>query len=148
MHLELSPAARQTRSRAAIPWVLLTALLTMPAAASDFGGEWRTSFGTASLKQAGDHVAGTYGEGATFTLEGNVAGDTLTFEYQEGPARGSGQWVLDKSTLSFHGSFQVQGGRAGEWEGWRPDPKAPEAPRRADVSGLWLTDLGLMELAQ
>lgn len=148
MDLPTTPSRLASSSRA-FKLILLTTLmaLTDVAAAADFSGEWRTSFGLATFKQTGDRVTGTYGDAGQFTLEGTVGGDKLTFDYQEGQARGAGEWTFDRSALSFRGKFQVQGGRAGEWEGWRPDPKATDAPR-ADVGGLWLTDLGLMELAQ
>jgi predicted esterase len=147
MRADSNPCFDCRQAMPAFATIFLTALLTLSAAAADFGGEWRTSFGVVTLKQAGDHVAGTYGDAGQFTLDGTVAGNKLSFDYTEGQAHGSGQWTLDKSGLSFGGTFQVQGGRAGEWQGWRPDPKAIDAPR-ADVSGLWLTDLGLMELSQ
>jgi predicted esterase len=55
--------------------------------------------------------------------------------------------VLDDSGNSFTGTFQVKNGRGGEWNGWRPDPKATSG-KLATFGGLWLTDLGLMDLTQ
>ena len=112
-----------------------------------FGGEWRTSVGTVNLKQTGGAVTGTYGHAGQFTLKGTVEGKKLTFEYQEGQARGDAHWTLDESGHSFRGGYTVRGGQAGEWQGWRPDPEAPKG-KRSDLGGLWLTDLGLMELEQ
>src|SRR5262249_54574639 len=43
------------------------------------------------------------------------------------------------------GTFQATNGNRGVWNGWRPDPAAAQG-EPADFSGLWLTDLGLMEL--
>src|SRR5215217_1404538 len=37
-----------------------------------FDGEWRTSIGTVTLKQAGAAVTGTYGGAGQFTLKGTV----------------------------------------------------------------------------
>src|SRR5689334_12602363 len=132
-------------------WSCLLVLAPAPLRAADvkasFDGEWRTSFGLATLEQAGNAVTGTYGDAGQFTMKGTVAGKTLTFQYQEGQAAGDGNWTLDNSGHAFRGKFQVRGGRSGTWEGWRPDPKAVEG-KRADVAGLWLTDLGLMELEQ
>jgi predicted esterase len=71
----------------------------------------------------------------------------LTFEYQEGQTAGDAKWTLDESGRSFRGGFQIRGGQAGRWEGWRPDPEAPQGSA-ANLNGLWLTDLGLMELEQ
>lgn len=110
-------------------------------------GQWRTSFGTVTLEQTDDAVTGTYGNAGQFTLEGSVDGQKLTFEYQEGPTRGEATWTLDESGHAFSGQFQIRGGRSGSWQGWRPDPEATTG-KQTDLGGLWLTDLGLMELEQ
>jgi predicted esterase len=112
-----------------------------------FNGEWRTSIGIVKLKQTGSAVTGTYGNAGQFTLKGTVEGKKLTFEYQEGQARGDATWTLDESGRSFRGEFRIRGGQAGVWQGWRPDPEAPKG-KASNLGGLWLTDLGLMELEQ
>lgn len=125
-------------------------LVLAPAASAGegvFDGEWRTSIGTVRLEQTGNDVTGTYGNAGEFTLKGTVQDHKLTFEYQEGDAKGDAQWTLDESGHSFQGRFQVRGGRAGRWDGWRPDPEAPTGTS-SNLGGLWLTDLGLMELEQ
>ena len=74
MGLPTTPARLATTSRA-LALILLTALLTLPraaAAAADFSGEWRTSFGIATLKQTAGRVTGTYGDAGQFTLEGTA----------------------------------------------------------------------------
>jgi hypothetical protein len=76
-----------------------------------------------------------------------VKGNVLNFDYEEGQAKGSAEFTLDASGNAFAGRFQVRGGPSGPWNGWRPDPKAP-ADKVAPVPGLWLTDLGLLELSQ
>jgi predicted esterase len=132
-------------------WAVLVLALAPPARAADapgpFDGEWRTSVGTVKLKQTRDAVTGTYGNAGQFTLQGTVQGQKLTFAYREGQANGDATWTLDDSGNSFHGRFQLRGGRSGEWNGWRPDPEAPKS-KPAELGGLWLTDLGLMELEQ
>src|SRR5262245_17397208 len=115
--------------------------------AAPFDGVWRTSVGTVTLKQMGDTVTGTYGGAGQFTLKGTVKGKKLTFEYEQGKTRGDGHWTLADSGHSFVGEYQVRGGQGDEWNGWRPDPEAPRG-KPADLGGLWLTDLGLMELKQ
>jgi hypothetical protein len=80
-------------------------------------------------------------------LKGSVKGNTLTSEYEEWQAKGDGQFTLDASDNAFTGGFQVCNGRSGFWNGWRPDPVAP-TDKPAIYAGLWLTDLGLMELTQ
>jgi predicted esterase len=136
--------------RSRVNAILFLALFEATSSASadgPFEGEWRTSFGTATLKQNGNEVTGTYGGAGQFTLKGTVDGQKLTFEYQEGQARGDGGWTLDKLGHAFTGRFAIRGGRAGDWLGWRPDPAAAKGPP-ANLSGLWLTNLGLMELEQ
>jgi predicted esterase len=113
-----------------------------------FDGQWRTSLGIVTLVQEGDAVTGTYGDAGQFRLKGTVKGKVLTFEYQEGQASGDARFTLDEAGNAFRGGFQVRGGNAGRWDGWRPDPKAPEARERGEFGGLWLTDLGLLELEQ
>ena len=99
------------------------------------------------MNQTGNAVTGTYGNAGQFSLKGTVQGKKLTFEYQEGQAKGDAHWTLDDSGHSFRGGYKIRGGQAGDWEGWRPDPEAAKG-KTANVGGLWLTDLGLMELEQ
>jgi predicted esterase len=126
----------------AIPALALAADKSAP-----FDGEWRTSIGTVTLKQTGNAVTGTYGNVGQFTLKGTVTVRKLTFEYHEGQATGDANWTLDDSGHAFAGQFQIRGGQGGEWNGWRPDPATTKA-KAANVAGLWLTELGLMELEQ
>ncbi len=112
-----------------------------------FQGEWRTTIGLVKLEQKGNTVTGTYGVGDQFPLKGTVNGKVLTFEYEEGQVKGDGRFTIDDSANAFTGGFQVRNGRAGYWNGWRPDPKA-SADKPVTYAGLWLTDLGLMELTQ
>ena len=131
-------------------WGLLLFVMAAPVGAQEdatFDGQWRTSIGIVQLKQMGNAVTGTYGNAGEFTLKGTVEGRKLSFEYQEGQARGDAHWTLDESGHAFRGGFKVRNGQAGVWEGWRPDPDAPKG-KLADLGGLWLTDLGLMELEQ
>jgi predicted esterase len=129
-------------------WFALIWVTALPAtAATAFDGEWRTSFGIVTLKQTGNAVTGAYGDAGQFTLKGTVAGKKLTFEYQEAQAKGDATWTLDDSSHAFRGTFKVRGGKAGTWEGWRPDPNAAKG-EPAQLAGLWLTDQGLMELEQ
>src|SRR5947207_4505711 len=118
-----------------------------PETKGPFDGEWRTSIGTVTLKQTKNDITGAYGNKNQFTIKGTVAGKKLNFEYQEDQSAGDGNWTLDDSGLSFKGSYKARGGQGGEWNGWRPDPKALEG-KPVNLAGLWLTDLGLMELEQ
>ena len=131
--------------------VYVACILTTSAAADEptglFQGEWRTTIGLVKLEQKGNAVTGRYGASDQFPLKGNVKDNILTFEYEEGQAKGDGRFTLDPSGNAFTGGFQVRNGRAGPWNGWRPDPKAA-TDKPGTYSGLWLTDLGLMELTQ
>jgi predicted esterase len=147
-------AAAMTR----LCWVIvaygIVTVASVPAAAGEgsddaksFAGEWRTSIGIVKLEQNGSDVTGTYGNTGQFTLRGTVAGERLTFEYQEGQVTGDAHWNLDELGHAFQGDFKIRGGQAGQWLGWRPDPQA-RANERGEIGGMWLTDLGLMQLVQ
>ena len=151
--LTLLPAAPLQRAAVAAP---ATRPARTPAAADakaqgPFNGEWRTSLGTATLKQTGNVVTGTYGKSDAFTIKGKAAGKKLTFEYQDDKASGDGNWTLEESGHAFRGGYKVRGGGgprgAGEWNGWRPDPQALKG-KPVNLAGLWLTEQGLMELEQ
>ncbi len=126
---------------------LSAAVLIADEPGKSFQGEWRTSISIVKLEQKGNEVTGKYGSNGRFPLKGTVKDNVLTFEYTEGQAKGEGRYVLDESGNSFKGTFQVKNGRRGEWNGWRPDPTAPTG-KLGSFAGLWLTDLGLMELTQ
>jgi predicted esterase len=129
--------------------VLITwgTLATADDGGRSFQGEWRTTISDVKFTQAGDEVTGTYGNAGQFSIKGKVKGKELTFEYQEGSAKGDGKFTLDDSGNAFTGRFQIRGGREGVWDGWRPDPRAARG-EAGEFGGLWLTDLGLMELEQ
>jgi predicted esterase len=130
---------------ATVACMLTTATADEPS--RQFHGEWRTTIGPVQLEQKGEAVSGTYGAGGQFPLKGSVKGNTLTFEYEEGQAKGDGRFTLDATGNAFTGGFQIRNGQSGSWNGWRPDPKA-STDKLGSYSGLWLTDLGLMELTQ
>jgi predicted esterase len=112
-----------------------------------FQGEWRTTEGVVKLEQKGNEVTGTYGAGDKFTIKGRAAGKSITFDYTAGQVKGKGQFTIVASPNAFKGNYQIPNVRQGQWNGWRPDPTAP-ADKLASFAGLWLTDLGLMELRQ
>jgi predicted esterase len=112
-----------------------------------FQGEWRTTISKVKLDQQGDQVTGTYGNAGQYHLKGTAKGNVLTFELEEGQVKGDGKFTIDATGNAFEGAFQIRNGRSGEWNGWRPDPKAP-ADKPGSFAGRWLTDSGLMELTQ
>jgi predicted esterase len=131
----------------ALSFTLSAAVTKADDPVKSFQGEWRTSLSNLKLEQKGNAVTGSYGGNGQFPVKGTVKDNVLTFEFQEGQVKGDGRYVLDESGNSFKGTFQVRNGRNGEWNGWRPDPKAPTG-KLASFAGLWLTDSGLMELTQ
>ena len=126
---------------------IATAAISAADPVKSFEGEWRTTIGVVKLQQKGEEVTGTYGINGQFPLKGTVKDNVLTFEYTEGQAKGDGRFTLDRSGNAFTGTFQIRNGRRGDWNGWRPDPKAT-AGKAGSFAGLWLTDLGLMDLSQ
>jgi hypothetical protein len=103
----------------------------------NFDGRWATSFGAMTLRQDGARVTGTYGRlGTESTIEGEIAGDRLTFRYEEAAERGTG-WFRLRRTSSFAGEYLAEGNaRTLPWQGWR------------GFDGLWDTSLGRLRLVQ
>ncbi len=126
---------------------IATAAISAADPVKSFEGEWKTTIGVVKLQQKGAEVTGTYGINGQFPLKGTVKDNVLTFEYTEGQAKGDGRFTLADSGNAFTGTFQIRNGRRGDWNGWRPDPKAT-AGKAGSFAGLWLTDLGLMDLSQ
>jgi predicted esterase len=129
---------------------LAAILATSSASGADdldrFAGEWKTTMGPVTLERKGDEVAGKI-VFYKLPIKGKVDGKGLALGYDEGPTHVDGTWVLDPSGNAFQGSFRASNGNRGVWNGWRPDPTAAKG-EPADFSGLWLTDLGLMELTR
>jgi predicted esterase len=112
-----------------------------------FKGEWRTTLGVVTFEPVGDKVTARFVGPGMPPVQGTVKGKELTLEYREGRIKGNATLTLDDSGRSFTGWFQYSGGGQNAWNGWRPDPEAP-AGKTGSFGGLWLTDLGLMELEQ
>jgi RNA polymerase sigma factor (sigma-70 family) len=136
----LAPPARQAaavedhRDRAPAP------------ASPSFSGDWKTTFGPVHMEQKGDEVTGKiipFG----LALKGKLENQALKVGYDEGQVHVDATLALEPSGLAFKGTFQASNGNRGVWNGWRSDPAATSG-KPADFSGLWLTDLGLMELKQ
>ena len=140
----MNPSLASTRGQTAscvlpVACLLCCGVFTSSTAADDeknpFQGEWRTTISVVKLQQKGEDVTGTYGTNGQFPLKGTVKDNVLTFEYSEGQAKGDGQFTL-ADRQRFTGSFQIRNGRRGDWNGWRPDPKATAGkPARSPGSG-------------
>jgi predicted esterase len=115
--------------------------------ANSFNGKWYTSISIVSLEQNGDAVTGSYGPNGQFSIKGTAKGSTLAFEFAEGEVKGDARFLLNASGTAFTGNFHIRNGQSGPWNGWRPDEQAPKG-RTGSFAGLWLTELGLMELVQ
>ena len=109
-----------------------------------FAGEWKTTMGPVSFEQTGGEVTGKI-VFYKLPLECKVKDKTLNVGYDEGQIHVDAKLELEPSGNSFKGTFQASNGNRGVWNGWRPVPGATQA-KPADFTGLWLTDLGLMEL--
>jgi len=109
-----------------------------------FAGEWKTTMGPVTFEHAGDDITGKI-VFYKLPLKGKTKDKTLTVGYDEGQIHVDAKLELEPSGNAFKGTFQASNGNRGIWNGWRPDPDAIQA-KPADFSGLWLTDLGLMEL--
>lgn len=111
-----------------------------------FAGEWKTTMGPVTLEQKGAEATGKI-VFYNLALKGKVEGKGLALGYDEGPIHVDATWEFEPSGTAFKGTFRASNGNRGVWNGWRPDPSAARAGgKTADFSGLWLTDLGLMEL--
>jgi predicted esterase len=127
--------------------VSLTTQLTSGAEeANPFTGDWKTSFGPVRFDQKGTEVGGQI-IAFRLPLKGKLEGKTLLVGYDEGQIHVDAKLALEPSGHAFKGTFQASNGNRGVWNGWRPD-LAAAAGETASFSGLWLTDLGLMELTQ
>ena len=127
--------------------LLLTHLAHAADDADALRGEWRTTLGVVKLDPQGEEVTATFVGPGLPPVKGQRKQKTLTFAYREGRIRGDATLTLDDGGRSFTGWFQYEGGPRQPWNGWRPDPTATKgSPGR--FAGLWLTELGLMELEE
>ena len=119
-----------------------------PAFAADgpvqFAGEWKTTMGPVTLEQKDSEVTGKI-VFYNLALKGKVEDEGLALSYDEGSIHVDANWEFEPSGHAFQGRFRASNGNRGVWNGWRADPTAAVG-KPADFTGLWLTDLGLMEL--
>lgn len=126
-------------------------LCASPARADEpgpFTGEWKTSLGPVVLDPQKDGDPKVTGKLVAYNIpvEGKIDGRNVSLSYDEGQTHVDATWTIEPSGLAFRGTFKASNGNRGTWNGWRPDPAAAQG-EPADFAGLWLTDLGLMELA-
>ncbi len=127
--------------------VLIAGVSAFGADAPDkFVGEWKTTAGPVTLERKGDEVTGKI---VFFNLPvtGKVEGKGLALSYVENQVKVDATLEFDPSGNAFTGTSKASNGNQWAWNGWRADPSALAA-KPADFSGLWLTDLGLMELTR
>jgi hypothetical protein len=104
-----------------------------------FAGKWYSTFGKMELTQEGTHVHGFYLPGGTRCLiDGEVAGDRLTFRYQEPAVQGEGWFELTRNGNAFAGQWHPDG--ADGWADWTGE--------RVGFDGLWDSDFGRLRLVQ
>lgn len=90
-----------------------------PRGVPDWSGIWRTTYGPMKLKQTGLKVKGAYGVEYPFKIEGEVKRNKLVFKYRKPRARGTGTFEMFETGDDFRGTYQPDGGRKGQWAGWR-----------------------------
>jgi hypothetical protein len=85
----------------------------------DFSGVYLTEYGPLRLTRTGNQVRGSYSRGQPndSTVNGTVRGNVLTGTWREPDSKGPFTFTLDSSGRSFKGSFGVDGGDGGEWNG-------------------------------
>jgi predicted esterase len=111
-----------------------------------FAGEWKTTMGPVTFEQNGNDVTGRI-VFYRLPLKGTIKDKALKVGYDEGRTHVDATLALEASGNAFTGTFQASNGNRGVWNGWRPDTAASRGAA-ADFSGVWLTDLGLMELTR
>lgn len=127
-------------------WLLMTARLVL-ADERGLEGKWKTSLGLATITKEGDQVTVKFANAQIPTVKGAIEGKQASLKTEEGKTKGEASITLGDSGLSFSGWFRFANGFQRSWEGFRPDPRATEA-KTGRFAGLWLTNLGLMELEQ
>jgi predicted esterase len=136
-----------TRMIAGMALLIAGASATGADAPARLAGEWKTTAGPVTIQQKGDEVTGKF---AAFNLPftGKVAdqGKKLAISYVENGAKVDSNVEFEPSGNAFTGTSKANSGNQWTWSGWRTDPSASKG-KPADFSGLWLTQMGLMELA-
>jgi hypothetical protein len=106
---------------------------------TDFSGQWQTTFGPMTLEQRGRRVRGVYlCLNAECPVEGEVAGDRLTFTYQEPTVRGEGWFEVTRHGRAFAGQYRPEGTE--NWDLWEGE--------RVGFDGLWNSSFGLLRLIE
>jgi hypothetical protein len=91
----------------------LTVVAIAGGPANPFRGKWYTTIGVITLEQHGELVTGNYGPNGQFPIKSTVKANALTFEYEEGKAKGNAQFLLDASGNAFTGVFHIHNGQRG-----------------------------------
>jgi predicted esterase len=132
---------------AAVAFIMVGASARAADSAVPFAGEWKTTAGPVTLEKKGDGVAGKF-VAFNLALTGKVEdqGKKLAISYVENGTKVESALEFDPSGNAFTALCKASNGNQWTWSGWRADPSAAKG-KPADFSGLWLTEMGLMELA-
>ncbi len=114
--------------------------------AAKYAGEWQTTRGPLTLEAKGNDLTGRL-VFWKLPVQGSVKEGKLALQYDEGRLHFEADLAVDPTGRSFNGVAVANNGNRGNWTGWRFDTAAIKGPT-ADFSGLWLTDLGLMDLSR
>lgn len=133
-------------TRHVCPLLLFLTATTPIHAQSGFTGTWSTTFGSMTLTQKENRIAGFYlFQGIRCTLEGTVEKNRFTFTYKEPTAQGIGWFQLSKDGKTFAGKWKPNG--TTEWGTWTGARKSADPPK-IRFAGLWKTTYGKMRLIQ
>ncbi len=114
--------------------------------AARFAGEWQTTRGPLALEAKGNDVTGRL-VFWKLPVKGQIKDGKLALGYDEGRLHYDATLEADPAARSFTGPVKGSDNSQASWSGWRFDPATAKGTP-ADFSGLWLTDLGFMELTR
>ena len=132
------------------PWFAAGVALTACLARGDepgLVGKWKTSLGAVTITKEGGTFTARFANAQIPTVMGTLKGKETTFKSEEGKPKGEAAATLGERGNSFTGWFRFANGSQRSWEGFRPDHDAAR-DKTGRFAGLWLTNLGLMELEQ
>jgi hypothetical protein len=86
-----------------------------------FNGIWNSTYGPLRLRQDGNTVRGFYRmkDGRFADITGTANGRELSFSYNEGNTKGTGQFTMNAQGSQFTGTWKAEDGMHGDWTGAR-----------------------------
>lgn len=114
---------------------------TAAVATTNFGGLWKTSYGSMRLVEKDGRITGMYGPGGHATVDGKVEGKQFKFRYKEATAAGEAVFELAADGKSFTGKWLEDGKK--EWSDWKGARIEPVPGRKwlVVLEANWEADL-------